>query len=449
MLDLVLRGGEIVDPGGIHPGDLGVRDGKVVARLRPGEAATARTEIEVEGKLLLPGLVDAHVHLREPGMTWKEDFASGTRAAIAGGVTTVLVMPTDDPWTTTAAELQAKRALAEGRIYADVGLQVAVGERHDELEELAALGAVSFEIFTADVPAPFLHADNAKLRGALAAVARAGGIAAVSPGDQSLLEVELARLTIGRSTASEFVHSRPAFGEALGIARAILAAASLDASVHIRQSNSLPGLEAYRRLRDLADVSIETSPQCLIFTSGDYDRLGPLAKASPPWRGEADRDAWRAALGEGLVDIVASDHAPHLPAEKLALADDFAAIPGGFPGVQTLLVTMLSLVAQGVLGLPDLVRVAATRPAERFGLGRRKGRLQPGFDADILVLDPHRSSTVRDDDQLSRPGFTPFAGLEVPFALERVYLRGREVVGRSGPGREPTGIVLAGGGRDG
>ena len=449
MLDLVLRGGEIVDPGGIHAGDLGVRDGKVVARLRPGEAATARTEIEVEGKLLLPGLVDAHVHLREPGMTWKEDFASGTRAAIAGGVTTVLVMPTDDPWTTTAAEFRAKRALAEGRIYADVGLQVAVGERHDELEELVALGAVSFEIFTADVPHlsctptmpssaahwPRSHGPAASRR-SRRATSRCwrsswhGSPSAAAPPASSSTHGRLSLRRWGSRARS----SRPPLSTR---------------PVHIRQSNSLPGLEAYRRLRDLADVSIETSPQCLIFTSGDYDRLGPLAKASPPWRAEADRDAWRAALAEGLVDIVASDHAPHLPAEKLALADDFAAIPGGFPGVQTLLATMLSLAAEGVIGLPDLVRVAATRPAEQFGLGRRKGRLQPGFDADILVLDPHRSSMVRNEDQLSRAGFTPFAGLEVPFALERVYLRGREVLGRGDPGREPTGIVLAGGGRDG
>ena len=432
MFDLILRGGEIVDPDAIRLGDLGLSDGKIAARLRPGEPATANSVLDVQGRLLLPGLVDAHVHLREPGMTWKEDIASGTRAALAGGVTTVLVMPTDDPWTADLATFEAKAALAKSRAHVDLGLQVAVANPPTDLLALGAAGAVSFEIFTADVPTDYLHRDAQALTRALAAVANIGGIAAVSPGDQSLLDAELRRLTPGRSTAADFVRSRPAQGEAQGIACAIIAAAELGSRLHLRQSNSAAGLAVFRRLRDLADVTIETSPQCLLFTSDDYDRLGPLAKASPPLRGATDRGLWRVALAEGLVDIVVTDHAPHLASEKLDLSHDFAAIPGGFPGVQTLLPTLLSLVAEGVIGLCDLVRVAAARPAERFGLGRSKGRLAPGCDADLIVLDPTRTSVVRDEDQLSRPGFTPFAGLEVPFALERVFLRGEQALGPEG-----------------
>lgn len=444
--DLVLRGGRVVGPDGIAAADLALSGDVIAARLAPGQPCEARSTLDVEGRLLLPGLVDAHVHLREPGLTWKEDFASGTRAAAAGGVTTVMDMPTDDPWTTTPAHLQAKRALAEGRIVVDVGLQAVVMRGPQDLAGLAALGATSFEIFTADVPSDFIHETAATLRAAIAAVRAAGGVAAVSPGEQSILEAELARLTPGRSTAEDFVRSRPAHAEAQGIVRAVLAAADLGVPVHIRQSNSAAGLAAFRRLKDLAPVTIETSPQGLMFTAADYARLGPDTKASPPFRTANDREAVRAALADGTIDIVVTDHAPHQAAEKAAMADDFANVPGGFSGLQTLLPVLLGLVDDGLITLSDLVRLAASRPAEIFGLGARKGRLQPGHDADILVLDPTRPSTVTRAEQLSRSTFTPFEGLVVSYRLERVFLRGRAVFGPAGVDAEATGRVLGSGG---
>jgi dihydroorotase len=441
--DLILRGGSLVGPEPARHVDIAVEHGRIGALLTPGASATCARELDLSGKLLLPGLVDAHVHLREPGMTWKEDFASGTRAAIAGGVTTVLVMPSDDPWTVDAAQFCQKRDLARDRIFADVGLQAAVGRNSADLAELVRLGACSFEIFTADVPRSFLHESPAEIVRAVAAVGAAGGRPAVSPSDHSLFQAAIASLPAGRSTAADFVRSRPDFLEASGIATALVAACATGASVHIRQSNSKLGLAAFGRLRELADVSIETSPQGLFFSAADYDRLGPLAKASPPFRSEADVAYLRAALADGTIDMVVSDHAPHQRKEKLACPEDFAATPGGFAGVQTLLFTLLRLVGDGVFGLADLARVAAARPAERFGFGRRKGRLQPGYDADILVLDPARSQTIETAAQLSKMAYTPFAGLSVPFALERVFLRGREVLGPSGLEATPTGQILA------
>jgi dihydroorotase len=440
--DLILRGGTIVEPEAIQGNDVAITNGKIVALLARDEPAEAGAIVDVHTKHLMPGLVDAHVHFREPGMTWKEDFESGTRAAIAGGVTTALVMPTDDPWTVTADQFRTKTALAQRRLFSDVGLQVAVRRGCRDLADLAALGAVSFEIFTADVPEDFRHATLADLKSSIEAVQAVKGMAAVSPGNQSLLETELNRLSSGRSSAEDFVRSRAALAEADAIARIVLIAAAVDARVHIRQSNSLLGFTTYTRLRDLADVSIETSPQCLMFTAADYSNLGPQAKASPPWREEADRNSVRAALSSGLIDIVVSDHAPHVAHEKLAYAEDFAAIPGGFPGVQTLLGTLLSLVGEKLLSLQDVVRVAARRPAERFGLGSRKGRLQAGFDADILVVNSRRTSTIRQSEQLSKVDFTPFNGRQFPFALERVFLRGRQVFGPDGVGEEAIGMLL-------
>jgi dihydroorotase len=422
MFDLLLRGGTVVNATGALRADLGVTGGHVAALLAPGEPAAARAEHRVGGCYLLPGLVDAHVHLREPGLTHKEDFTSGTRAAAAGGVTTLLDMPTDDPWTSTARELRDKMRLAAGRLHVDVGFQAAL--RHDlaDLESIRALNPVSFEVFTADVPAAFLHETQSDLVRALKALAPLGILACVSPGDQSILNAAM-----GDGSVAAFLASRPPLAEASGIARAVLAAADTGARVHVRQTNSALGIDTWRRLRDLAEVSIETTPQCLFFTAADYAQQGANLKASPPMRERADVDAMRAAMRDGLIDIIATDHAPHAREEKAAHYDAFADVPGGMPGVQTLLATMLHFVETGDIDLPALVRMCSANPARRFGLGERKGALMPGCDADILVLDPAQTTRIANADQLSRAAYTPFDGMQVQGRLTAVYLRGVQV----------------------
>ena len=191
-----------------------------------------------------------------------------------------------------------------------------------------------------------------------------------------------------------FLASRPPLAEAGGIARAVLAAAETGARVHVRQINSALGVATWRRLRDMADVSVETTPQNLFFTAADYETMGAGLKASPPLRQAEDVAALREALSARLIDMVATDHAPHSPAEKAAAYAAFADIPGGMPGLQTLLQTMLKLVDEGVIGLSDIARMCAANPAARFGLKGSKGRIAPGFDADILVLDMRRESVI-------------------------------------------------------
>jgi dihydroorotase len=418
VFDLVLRGATIVEANGTVRADLCVSGGQVAALLDPETPASAKIERRVDGCYLLPGLVDAHVHLREPGLTHKEDFASGTRAAAAGGVTTLLDMPTDEPWTDSVESLVEKRRLAEGRLHVDVGFQVALRRDARDLRAIRALDPVSVEVFTADVPAAYLHDTQASLRHALNLLRPLDVLACVSPGDQSLLEAA------PQGGVDAFLASRPPLAEATGIARTILAAAEAHARVHLRQTNSALGIATWRRMRDMADTSIETTPQCLLFTVDDYAVLGADLKASPPMRAAEDRDALLAALREGLIDIVATDHAPHARAEKRAHYGAFADIPGGMPGVQTLLATMLHFVATGDIDLPALVRMCSANPAQRFGIGDRKGALSRGRDADILVLDPRLDTRISHREQLSRAGYTPFDGMQVPGRLTAVFLRG-------------------------
>ncbi|CDX58886.1 Amidohydrolase [Mesorhizobium plurifarium] len=426
MFDTLVRGGTVVNADGLSRGDIGIAAGKVAAIIAPDEAAEAGTVVDASGSFVLPGLVDAHVHLRDPGLTHKEDFSSGTHAAALGGVTTVLDMPTDEPWTATAEQLADKMATAEGRIHVDVGLQAVVSRDLSLVPRLLDRAPVSFELFTADVPDAFLFATLDKVAEALKAFTGADTLIGISPGDQSILTGSSERDRSGTITA--FLDSRPPLAEANGIARALVAAASAEARIHVRQINSELGVETWSRLRGIADASVETTPQNLFFTAQDYETQGANLKASPPLRSSHDVDALRAALGAGLIDIVATDHAPHAPAEKAARYAAFADIPGGMPGLQTLLPAMLRLIDEGLIGLPDLVRMCSSNPAERFGIGRRKGRIAAGYDADLLIVDPRRSSIIANADQVSRAGYTPFDGWTVKARLTSVFLRGIEIV---------------------
>ena len=427
MFDLLIAGGTVVNAEGEARADLGISGGRISAVLKPGEAVSARETLDVSGCHLLPGLVDAHAHLREPGLTHKEDFDSGTRAAALGGVTTVLDMPTDEPWTATPEQLEAKMAAAGNRIHVDVGFQVALTNDLTVLDRLEALAPVSFELFTADVPPPFLFPTMDAVASALRQFSDRNTMVGISPGDQSILTGSTER--DHRGDVAAFLASRPPLSEAFGIARAVLAAAGADARIHVRQINAALGVEAWSRLHDMADATVETTPQNLFFTADGYATpQGANLKASPPFRAQEDVDALREAVASGLIDIIATDHAPHSVAEKAARYSAFADIPGGMPGLQTLLQTMLRLVDQRLIGLADVVRMCSRNPATRFGLGRRKGAIAAGYDADLLVLDRRQKARITNAEQASRAGYTPFDGWTVNGRLDHVFLRGTQIV---------------------
>ncbi len=426
MFDTVISGAIIVNADGEVRGDVAICDGRIATILSPGEVVEARSIVNAEGCHLLPGLVDAHVHLREPGLTHKEDFDSGTRTAALGGVTTVLDMPTDDPWTATADHLAAKMEMARERVHVNVGFQAVISRDIDQLSGLLDLRPVSLELFTADVPQAFLFESMDAVSQIVRRLAGSDTLIGVSPGDQSILAGSDLRNRAGDITA--FLKSRPPLAEASGVARAILGAAGTNARIHVRQVNSALGISAWRRLRDMADATVETTPQNFFFTAADYEIWGANLKGSPPLRERSDVEALRTALSESLIDIVGTDHAPHSPGEKAARYATFADIPGGMPGLQTLLATMLRLVEDHVIGLSDLVRMCSHNPARRFGLGRSKGAIAAGFDADIVVLDRRRPRRITHAEQASRAAYTPFDGWSVPGTLTRVFLKGQEIV---------------------
>jgi dihydroorotase len=299
-------------------------------------------------------------------------------------------MPTDRPMTQTAREFAEKRALAEGRSHVDFALQALLGPDFSHVGALAALGASSFEIFMGLLE-PKID-DDVTLAAAFEAVRAAGGVAAVTP-----------------------------IEEARDVARVVAAHRKSGGRVHIRQISCAGGVAALAGAAD--GLTSEVTPHNLWLTDEAFARLGAIAKVFPPLRPQADVDAVRKALKERRISMVATDHAPHTPEEKAA---GLVKAPGGFPGVQTLLPLLLKL-----LDYPDLVRVACEAPARAFGLYPRKGTLQPGADADIVVVDPSRPMQIRDEDQESKARHTPFNGWDAPATPVMTILRG-EVIVRDG-----------------
>jgi dihydroorotase len=424
MLDMLIRGGRVVSESGIEVRSIAITDGRVAALISGSGEPQAREVVDAADCLVLPGIVDSHVHFREPGLTHKEDFASGSRAAAAGGVTTVMVMPTDDPFTTTPETFAEKIAIARGRTHVDFALQAGLGTSRQHVRALADLGAVSFEIFMSDLPPSLLLDDPAELIASLEAVRDVARVAGVTPGNESLYRraAELARRAFGGSRKS-FPASRPPEAEALGTAVACIAASLSGARTHLRQISCAASLAALAAFRS-ENVTVEVTPHNLLLQESDFLRLGPVAKVAPPLRPAADLAAMRLAMKAGSLDVIATDHAPHHPSEKARAAEDIWNGPGGFPGVQTFLPLMLKLVEEEILDYPGLVRACCAAPARLFGLYPRKGALQTGSDADLVIVDPSRGMTIRNHDQLSKARDVPFDGMSVPATPVLATLRG-------------------------
>jgi dihydroorotase len=426
MLELLIRNCRLVTSAGTEERTLCIKDGRIAAVLKPGEEAHAREVLDVQGQLILPGLVDSHVHFREPGIVYKEGFETGSASSAAGGVTTVMVMPTDNPMTTTPEFFLEKKQLADGHTYVDYGLQAGLGPDVQHVRALADLGAISFEIFMSDLVAPMLIEHSNELLTVLKAVRDVSGVAGITPGDDSIVRSMTAAQGKNISDRRAFLLTRPTVAEAMGLARACVAVGSTGVEAHIRQVSCA---ESVAILRGIAPkhLTSEVTPHNLWLDEEEFVRQGPVAKVVPPLRSKPDLDAVRAALRDNIIQMVATDHAPHLSEEKKAGLYDISKSPGGFPGVQTFLSVMLRLVGEKVLTYQDLVRVCCEAPARRFGIYPRKGTLQVGADADFVVVDQRRPFTVRNTDQLSKAAMTPFDGMVVPGTPTMVFLRGKKI----------------------
>jgi len=445
--ELILHGGTVVNGRTRFPADVAIKDGLVVAVGAPGAMPPAREVVDVTGLHVLPGAIDVHVHFREPGYTHKEDWETGSAAAAMGGTTTVFEMPNTHPPTRSVAELRAKQAAAE-KSYVDFGLYGLLAEDNiGELEGLIAGGVNAFKCFMGNtfgnLPSP---STGAMLEG-FEIIAPSGLRISLHAEDASIMEWRQRRLeAAGRNDPLAHIAARPAVVAVEAVSRAAVLAEWTGARVHVLHISSAAELAplAAAKARGV-DMTGETCPCYLLLDSRDYARLGSVIRVNPPVREAADSAAIWAALHSGVIDMIATDHAPHTPEEKRQAVIWRADC--GFPGVETQMALMLNEVAAGRLSLEHYVRLSAEAPARAFGLWPWKGRVEAGAHADIAVVDLARTETIAAERLHSRGKITPFEGKAVTGIPVHTLVRGRFVQrdralvrAAKGWGRQVTGI---------
>ncbi|HXD81205.1 MAG TPA: dihydroorotase family protein [Candidatus Acidoferrum sp.] len=439
MTELLIRGGTVYGPDGPAETDVRVTDG-VITGVEAGAAAPGgATVIDARGMYVMPGAIDVHVHSRDPGFPEKEDFGTLTAAAAIGGVTTVIDMPNTVPAVDAAGVLEAKAALARPKARVDFGLWALVrsSSTEDQLEALAAAGAVGFKAylgysfsmsgkqvlqrFDADDPDLEAPPDYGTLARLAPAMARLGLPLAIHAEDPAVLAAFRRPL----ETYADLLESRPAEAEAVAISAAAAIARDCGVSLHVAHLSSALGLRAAQDAMSTGTrLTLETCPQYLWISDKDFERLGTAMKVFPPVRTAADREALVEAAANGVIRIVATDHAPHTDEEK---ARSFEQAPSGSPGVQQLYLSCLALASR--LGDVSLApRWVSEGPAALAGLQQTKGAIAPGFDADLVIVDPNRTTLIRPALMRSRQRRGVFDGMDFRFGIRDVFLRGRSIV---------------------
>lgn len=434
MTELLIRGGTVYTPDGPRQADVHVTDG-VIAAVEPSIPAPGAKVVDAKGAYVLPGGVDVHVHSRDPGFPEKEDFGSLTAAAAAGGVTVVLDMPNTVPAVDSAGVLEAKAAMARSKARVDFGLwgMVRSTTTPEQLEAMASAGAVGFKAYLAysfslshkqvlyspDSDDPDLEppADYGTLARLAPEIARLGLPLAIHAEDPTVL----AAFRRPVLTYSDLLESRPPEAEAVAVSAAAAAAKESGVQLHVAHLSSALGLQAAEdAMRAGASISLETCPQFLLLTDQDFDRVGSAMKMLPPIRTAADRAALIDGLRRGVISIISTDHAPHTDEEK---SRSFHEAPAGSPGVQTLYLSCLQL-AKDMGDVWLAARWVSAAPAAFAGLQESKGAIAPGYDADIVIVDPRGKTRVASQHMRSRQRHGVMEGMEFDFAIKDVFLRG-------------------------
>ena len=397
--DLVLRGGTVHLPGGPVAADLWVSDGRIAAIGGSGEAG--RT-VDCTGLDILPGVIDSQVHFREPGMVHKEDLESGSVAAVLGGVTAVFEMPNTRPNTDSAEAIEDKLARAKGRMWCDHAFYVGATNRNAaDLAELERLpGTAGVKIFMGASTGDLLVSDDAQLAAVLASGHRR---VAIHAEDEARMN-ERRDYRVAGDPSSHPVW-RDDESAILATRRILSLARAAGRRIHVLHVTTPAELALLGANKDIA--TCEVTPQHLTLAGEEaYPTLGTFAQMNPPIRSGAHREGLWHWLGQGVPDVIGSDHAPHSREEKAAAYPDS---PSGMPGVQTLLPLMLDHVAAGRLTLQRLIELTSAGPQRIFGIVG-KGRIAVGYDADFSIVDLKARWTVEESWLASRAGWSPFTG---------------------------------------
>lgn len=404
----LLKGGHVIDPANAldEIADVLIENGKIKA-VGADLPAKGAEIIDVTGKLVTPGLIDMHVHFREPGQEAKEDFASGSMAAAAGGYTTVATMPNTSPVVDTAALVRSlqKRAAEAACVHIEIIGALTKGQKGAELAELGDMTAAGAVAFSDD--GHFVERAKVLLNGF--DYLRAFDKIIINHDEEPTL-VEGGLMNEGHRSAMLGMKGRPTVSEDIAVARDILLAEYADARVHVAHISSGRAVDLVRQAKKRGvKVTAEVTPQHVTMTEDCVSISDSSTKINPPLRSQADTEAMLAGLKDGTIDMVVTDHSPHAQEEK---DQEYCYAPSGFPGLETALGVMLTdLYHTGRLSLPEIIEKMAWAPARVFGL--EAGSLSKGMPADITVIDPELSWIVDDKNFYTKGSHSPFIGRQL------------------------------------
>lgn len=430
--DLVIKNGRVATSSSLRSCAVAARGGRVSWIGPNSSAPSADRVIDATGLVVLPGVIDAHVHMRDPGTTYKEDFRTGTAAAAAGGVTLVFDMPNNSPPTKDAAAVRAKAKEAAKKAVVDYSLfgLLTVGNSGQMLPMVDA-GVIGFKWYMGRTTGNVEPPSEGEMHRELATVGGLGMRVAVHAEDDSVIRERLTLLKdAGRTDALAHYESRPEVAEERAVRRAISYAREARCNLHIAHLSSAAGAEAVRAaklVRRPDTLTAETCPQYLLLDKGDYPDKGSLMKCNPSIKRKADRVALWRAVRDGTVDMIATDHAPHTIQEKTSGASIFERA-SGLPGLETSVALMLTCVSRGLLTLSRYVQLSSRGPAEAWGLYPKKGLIAVGSDADFTVVDLRREWSIDASKFLSKAKFSPFDGFRAKGAAVYTVVRGGVVM---------------------
>jgi len=422
--DLIIKNGIIVTHIKTFKGDIAISDGKICRSGELHHNDIADDYYDADGKYILPGIIDAHVHFRDPGLTEKEDFETGSIAAAFGGVTTVVDMPNVIPITSTAQALKDKIKIAQKKSYVDFGLfALLTNDNLDEMDKLKKLGALGFKVFfgtsTGDIACPSAEVLIQQMEKSVKLNLRIGFHCETS--DINSCFTSICKNKTKLSDAQLLAQARPVMSEALAVQTVIYYAEYTKAKIHIHHITSNNGLLLISEAKQKKmDISTEVCPHYLLF-----DDTQNAHKVYPPIRGVEHNKALWQALKKGEINFIASDHAPHTAAQK---ALPLWEAPAGLCGVETFVPLMLNEVNKGRLTFNDFVRFSSEAPARVWDMYPQKGNLRDGADADITIVDMNMKKVIRASELHSKSKTTPYEGMEVQGCPVSTLVRGKFVI---------------------
>lgn len=439
MVDLVIKNVNVVTVSDIFLGGVAIKDGKIVAVAYDNALPEAKEIIDGKSNYLIPGGVDPHVHIRYPGGAHRETFETGTRAAAAGGITTIIEHPISNPPQYSIEILNKRVEAVKEQAIVDVAFLGAAGGGHlDQIKPIGEAGIVGYKTFLHDAPEGrekefegLTSKDNFELNEVLKEIKNTSLLAAAHGEDNDLVSGGIAKLrSEGKTFPMAHCYSRPAIVEVLAVEKLIRLAHDAGTRLYLVHISTPEAVEAAKKAREKGqEIYIETCPHYLYLTDEALEQYGAYAKCNPALRDRDRVDKMWKFVEDGTIDTIGSDHAPYTVEEKEKSKEDIFVAPSGFPGIETSMSLMFTAVKEKKISINRAVELLCTNPSKIFGLYPRKGVICPGADADLVLIDPNESYTIHAKDMFTkaRDVAKVFEGKQVYGKIKKTILRGQVI----------------------